>query len=271
MKANRVWPIGRAGAEHTLSGIRGVSTRVDDLHVAPGAIQPRQHDDILADLQIAERGKRSSKIIQASGDPSSPCLGALRPIDERRLDPTDRLQLVTLIAHGILPSRGWPGLFLLSWLERRRTWRAAESAVRSRTARWHVRSSRRSGRSRTASAATRRQLQDAATAASAKSRFGCSPVTCRCRLRELHDEPVFGGSSGSARPGDPGAAVRAGRRRGRAGGRSRRSIRRGAAVRRRRSRSCAGRRIDSSIDSTRALAPPCCGPSSAARPAITTA
>jgi len=70
-----------------------------DQHVALGAIQPRQHENLRTNLQItqplAEPGVEGQPGIWR---PFVPLLGRGRPIDERRRDPTDRLQLVALIA-----------------------------------------------------------------------------------------------------------------------------------------------------------------------------
>lgn len=77
---------------------------MDDQHVAPGAIQPRQDDNLGTDLQVT-KGLGEPGVEDQPGIWRSfvSLLWRGGPIDERGLDPTDRLQLVPLIAQGILP------------------------------------------------------------------------------------------------------------------------------------------------------------------------
>ena len=78
--------------------VSGIAPGMDGQHVAPGAIEPRQHDHLVTDLQVAQS-------LAEPGVENQPGLrrafvalpGCGRPIDERRFDPTDRLELVALI------------------------------------------------------------------------------------------------------------------------------------------------------------------------------
>jgi hypothetical protein len=66
-----------AGAEHGLLRIGRVSARVHPQHVAACAMKPRENDHLEAGLEVAKTvANRRVEMSQASGDPSSPCLGA---------------------------------------------------------------------------------------------------------------------------------------------------------------------------------------------------
>jgi hypothetical protein len=54
VQSDGVWPILRASRERALQRLGGISVRVYDKHVALCAMQPGQHDEISADLQIAK-------------------------------------------------------------------------------------------------------------------------------------------------------------------------------------------------------------------------
>src|SRR6266542_3735745 len=73
-----------------------------DEHIARGAIQPRQHDYVSADLEVT---KTLAKPAVENQPGIRRAFVALlrrgRAIDERRLDPANRLQLVPLMAQRI--------------------------------------------------------------------------------------------------------------------------------------------------------------------------
>src|SRR4029077_2125143 len=106
VQSDRVGAVRRTGVEHTLQWVGRIAPGMDDQHVTPGAIQPRQHDHLVTDLQvaqpIAEPGVESQPSLRRA---FVPLPGRRRPIDERRFDPTDRPQLVALIAQRLLPHR----------------------------------------------------------------------------------------------------------------------------------------------------------------------
>ena len=54
VQPDRVRPVRRARAEHALKRVGGVSPRMDDQHVAPRTIEPRQHDDLVTDPQVPQ-------------------------------------------------------------------------------------------------------------------------------------------------------------------------------------------------------------------------
>jgi hypothetical protein len=87
-----------------------------DQDVALGAIEPRQHDDFIADLQItkslAEPGFEGQPGL---GRSLVPLLRRDRAIDERRLDPTDRLQHVLLMTQESLQLCGLYSVKTESW------------------------------------------------------------------------------------------------------------------------------------------------------------
>src|SRR6266550_6778472 len=106
VQSDRVGAVRRTGVEHTLQWVGRIAPGMDDQHVGPGAIEPRQHNQLVTDLQVAQP-------LAEPGVENQPGLrrafvalpGRGRPIDERRFDPADRLQLVALIAQPILPMR----------------------------------------------------------------------------------------------------------------------------------------------------------------------
>src|SRR3989454_9620472 len=77
VQSDRVGAVRRTGVEHSLQWVVGIAPGMDDQHVTPGAIEPRQHDHLVTDLQVAQPSlNRASKTSQASGEPSFPCRGA---------------------------------------------------------------------------------------------------------------------------------------------------------------------------------------------------
>src|SRR5205807_2312835 len=106
VQSDRVGAVRRTGGEHTLQWVSRLAPRMDGQHVAPGAIEPRQHNHLVTDLQVAQS-------LAEPGVENQPGLrrafvalpGRGRPIDERSFDPADRLQLVALVAQPILPMR----------------------------------------------------------------------------------------------------------------------------------------------------------------------
>src|SRR5215210_2109612 len=54
MQPNRIWPVGGAGVEHTLLRSRQVVAGVDLQHVAAGAIEPSEHDQLVTRLEAVE-------------------------------------------------------------------------------------------------------------------------------------------------------------------------------------------------------------------------
>ena len=95
MQSDRIRPVRGAGVENPLQGVGRPSPRVHEQHVAPGSIQPRQDEDVISDLQ-ASKSFAEPRIEDKPGIRRSlvSLLGRGRPIDERRLDPPDWLQLV---------------------------------------------------------------------------------------------------------------------------------------------------------------------------------
>jgi len=58
MKAQRVRPVGRSRCEDPRERIAPVRARVDLEHIAPGAVQPRDDDDLVAGCEALEARRR---------------------------------------------------------------------------------------------------------------------------------------------------------------------------------------------------------------------
>ena len=105
VQSDRVGAVRRTGVEHTLQWVGRIAPGMDDQHVGPGAIESRQHNHLVTDLQVAqpvaEPGVENQPGLRRA---FVPLPGRGRAIDERRFDPTDRLQLVALIAQRLLPA-----------------------------------------------------------------------------------------------------------------------------------------------------------------------
>src|SRR6266576_2189538 len=105
VQSDRVGAVRRTGVEHTLQWVGRIAPGTDDQHVGPGAIEPRKHNHLVTDLQVAqpvaEPGVENQPGLRRA---FVPLPGRGRAIDERRFDPTDRLQLVVLIAQRLLPA-----------------------------------------------------------------------------------------------------------------------------------------------------------------------
>jgi len=54
MKPDRVRTVGRSRAEYTMQRVAVVVTGTHGQYVAPGSMEPSQHDELLADVQILD-------------------------------------------------------------------------------------------------------------------------------------------------------------------------------------------------------------------------
>jgi hypothetical protein len=102
VQADWVRAVGGAGAEHSGQGQAGVVTRMHGLHVPAGSVQPGQHDDLGADLQIGRRNVHG----RVQDEPGvRRTLVALpwreRAVGEWRFNPSDGPQFVAIHDPGL--------------------------------------------------------------------------------------------------------------------------------------------------------------------------
>src|SRR2546430_13018689 len=88
VQSDRVGAVRRTGGEHTLQWVSRIAPRMDGQHVAPGAIEPRQHNHLVTDLQVAqslaEPGVENKPGLRIAFDA---LLGRGRPLDVRSSNP----------------------------------------------------------------------------------------------------------------------------------------------------------------------------------------
>jgi hypothetical protein len=94
VKAQRVWPIRRAGRKHTSQPVARIGSRMDFQYVPLSFMQPRDHEDLITNVQTLKRtGERGTDLEPRIWCAFGSLPGRVAPSFQRRRDCPDRPQL----------------------------------------------------------------------------------------------------------------------------------------------------------------------------------